>query len=49
MVLYSLRRNEKNLQHLQDQLEKVDWYVLDDLSTFDLDLNILFAPKLPRK
>jgi hypothetical protein len=30
--------NEENLQHLQDQLEKVDWYVLDDLSTFDLDL-----------
>ena len=30
--------NEKNLQYLQDQLEKVDWYVLDDLSTFDLDL-----------
>jgi hypothetical protein len=30
--------NETNLQYLQDQLEKVDWYVLDDLSTFDLDL-----------
>ena len=30
--------NEKNLQHLQNQLEQVDWYVLDDLSTFDLDL-----------
>ena len=30
--------NEKNLQHLQNQLEKVDWYILDDLSTFDLDL-----------
>ena len=30
--------NEENLQHLQNQLEKVDWYVLDDLSTFDLDL-----------
>jgi hypothetical protein len=30
--------NEENLQHLQNQLERVDWYVLDDLSTFDLDL-----------
>ena len=30
--------NEKNLQHLQEQLESVDWYILDDLSTFDLDL-----------
>jgi hypothetical protein len=31
--------NEKNLVHLQKQLEKVDWYILDDLSTFDLDLD----------
>ena len=30
--------NEENLKFLQDQLEQVDWYVLDDLSTFDLDL-----------
>lgn len=30
--------NENNLKHLQDQLESVDWYILDDLSTFDLDL-----------
>jgi hypothetical protein len=31
--------NEDNLKHLQDQLESVDWYILDDLSTFDLDLD----------
>ena len=31
--------NEEALKHLQDQLEKVDWYILDDLSTFDLDLD----------
>ena len=30
--------NEKNLEYLQEQLETVDWYILDDLSTFDLDL-----------
>lgn len=30
--------NEDNLQHLQDQLETVDWFIIDDLSTFDLDL-----------
>lgn len=30
--------NEKNLEHLQKQLESVNWYILDDLSTFDLDL-----------
>ena len=30
--------NEDNLIYLQKQLEKVDWYLMDDLSTFDLDL-----------
>jgi len=38
---YFIRRegNEEALKHLQDQLEKVDWFILDDLSTFDLDLD----------
>jgi hypothetical protein len=31
--------NEDNLRYLQDQLEQVDWYLLDDYSTFDLDLD----------
>lgn len=31
--------NEEALKHLQDQLEKIDWYIVDDLSTFDLDLD----------
>ena len=37
---YFIRRegNEEALQHLQTQLEKCEWYILDDLSTFDLDL-----------
>lgn len=30
--------NEENLQQLQDQLEEIDWYILDEYSTFDLDL-----------
>jgi len=30
--------NEDSLNHLQKQLEKVDWFILEDLSTFDLDL-----------
>jgi hypothetical protein len=38
---YFIRRegNEEALKHLQEQFEKVDWYILDDLSTFDLDLD----------
>ena len=31
--------NEAALAHLQGQLEKVEWYIVDDLSTFDLDLD----------
>lgn len=30
--------NEENLKFLQHQLEKIDWHILDDLSTFDLEL-----------
>jgi hypothetical protein len=30
--------NEKALKYLNDQLEKVEMFVLDDLSTFDLDV-----------
>jgi hypothetical protein len=37
---YFIRRegNEENLKHLQDQLEKVRMEIIDDYSTFDLDL-----------
>ena len=38
---YFIRKdgNEENLEYLQKQLEKVDWYVYNGLSTFDLELN----------
>lgn len=41
--------NEKNLKHLQDQLESVDWYILDDLSTFDLDLEHFIDTKTAKQ
>lgn len=31
--------NEENLNYLQKQLEDVEWYILGDMSTFDLDLD----------
>jgi hypothetical protein len=31
--------NEENLQHLQNQFDQVEWYIIDDLSTFDLDID----------
>lgn len=33
-----LEGNEENLNHLKKQLDQVDWVIIDDLSTFDLDL-----------
>jgi hypothetical protein len=31
--------NEENLKHLSEQLDKVEWHILDDLSTFDLNID----------
>jgi len=33
--------NEEALEKLQKQLEQVEWYIIDDLSTFDLELKHL--------
>lgn len=41
--------NEKNLKHLQEQLETVDWYILDDLSTFDLDLDHFISERTAKE
>lgn len=41
--------NEESLQHLQKQLEKVDFYVIDDMSTFDLDLDHLVSEDTARE
>ena len=30
--------NEKALKYLKDQIEKIEMYIIDDLSTFDIDL-----------
>ena len=43
------RGNEENLHHLQKQLETVDWYILDDLSTFDLDLEHFISEKTAKE
>jgi hypothetical protein len=41
--------NEKNLKYLQEQLEMVDWYILDDLSTFDLDIEHFISSKTAKE
>ena len=46
-ILY--KGNEKALLHLQKQLEDVDWYIEDDLSTFDLDLEHFVSAKTAKE
>jgi hypothetical protein len=41
--------NWDQLKHLQEQLEKIDWYILDDLSIFDLDLEHLVDAKTAKQ
>ena len=41
--------NEENLKYLWDQLESVEWYVLDDLSVFDLDLDHFVSAKTAKE
>lgn len=33
-----IKDNEEALEHLRKQIESVDWFILDDLSVFDLEL-----------
>jgi hypothetical protein len=48
---YFIKRegNESALAHLQEQLEKVEWFILDDLSTFDLDLEHFVSAKTAKE
>lgn len=41
--------NKENLEYLQKQLESVNWYILDDLSTFDLDLEHFVSEKTAKE
>lgn len=41
--------NMEALQHLQKQLEQIDWYILDDLSTFDLELEYLVSAQTAKE
>jgi hypothetical protein len=41
--------NEKALAHLQEQLEKVEFFIMNDLSIFDLDLDHLMAEQTAKE
>ncbi len=41
--------NEKSLEHLKKQLEQIEMYVIDDLSTFDIDLEHLVSAETAKQ
>ena len=41
--------NEENLKDLQSQLEKIEFYIIDDLSTFDLELEFLVSAQTAKE
>jgi hypothetical protein len=41
--------NEDTLNHLKKQLDSVDWYILGDLSTFDLETSYLVSENTARE
>ena len=41
--------NEETLKNLHTQLESVEWYILDDLSIFDLDLEHFISAKTAKE
>lgn len=41
--------NEEALKHLSDQIESVDWYILDDLSTFDIEIGYLVSERTAKE
>lgn len=41
--------NEENLEFLNKQLNKVDWEIIEDLSTFDLELDFLVSAQTAKE
>jgi hypothetical protein len=41
--------NEESLKHLDNQLNKVDWEIIEDLSTFDLELEYLVSAQTAKE
>jgi hypothetical protein len=41
--------NEKNLEYLKQQIEQIEMYIIDDLSTFDIELEHLVSEKTAKE
>lgn len=41
--------NEKNLQYLKQQIDQIEMYIIDDLSTFDIELEHLVSEKTAKE
>jgi hypothetical protein len=48
-VFIKYQGNEEALKHLNKQLEQVEWYLEDDLSTFDLELDYLVCERTAKE
>lgn len=48
-VFIKYQGNEEALAHLNKQLEQVEWYLEDDLSTFDLELDYLVSEQTAKE
>ena len=49
MYFIRLAENREALLGLRDQLEKLDWYIEDDLSTFDIDVEHTVTAKTAKQ
>jgi hypothetical protein len=41
--------NEENLRYLQKQLEKIEWEIMEDLSTFDLEMDYFVSAQTAKE
>ena len=41
--------NEDNLEHLDKQLKKIDWEIMEDLSTFELDMDYFVSAQTAKE
>lgn len=49
LYFIKLNGNEDSLKYLNDQLDKIDMYIIDDISTFDLDMEHTVSEKTAKE
>lgn len=49
MYFIKYEGNEENIKHLEDELKKVDWYIEEDYSSFDIDTKHRLSEKTAKE